>query len=99
VAIMEISVVPLGLGDTSVGDFIAAVIRYLQHEGIPYELTDMGTLIHGHAARLLKVAQVLHELPFDQGVDRVVTHITIDDRRDKEVHLGDKVKSVKVRLT
>lgn len=59
----------------------------------------MGTLIHGHAARLLKVAQVLHELPFDQGVNRVVTHITIDDRRDKDVCLGDKVKSVKVRLT
>ena len=98
-AIMEISVVPLGLGDTSVGDFVAKVIRHLQQEGIPYELTDMGTLIHGHAARLLKVAQVLHELPFDQGVNRVVTHITIDDRRDKEVHLGDKVKSVKVRLT
>jgi uncharacterized protein (TIGR00106 family) len=98
-AIMEISVVPLGLKDTSVGDFVAAVIRHLQQEGIPYELTDMGTLIHGHAARLLKVAQVLHELPFDQGVDRVVTHITIDDRRDKEVHLGDKVKSVKGRLT
>jgi uncharacterized protein (TIGR00106 family) len=98
-AIMEISVVPLGLGDTSVGDFVAAVIRYLQAEGIPYELTDMGTLIHGHAARLLKVAQVLHELPFDGGANRVVTHITIDDRRDKEVHLGDKVKSVKARLT
>jgi uncharacterized protein (TIGR00106 family) len=96
---MEISVVPLGLGDTSVGDFVAALIRYLKDEGIPYELTDMGTLIHGHAARLLKVAQVLHELPFDQGVDRVVTHITIDDRRDKDVHLGDKVKSVKGRLT
>jgi uncharacterized protein (TIGR00106 family) len=98
-AIMEISVIPLGLGNTSVGDFVAAVIKYLQAEGIPYELTDMGTLIHGHAARLLKVAQFLHELPFDQGVKRVVTHITIDDRRDKEVHLGDKVKSVKVRLT
>jgi uncharacterized protein (TIGR00106 family) len=98
-AIMEISVVPLGLGDTSVGDFVAEVIRYLQQEGIPHELTDMGTLIHGHSARLLKVAQVLHELPFDRGVNRVVTHITIDDRRDKEVHLGDKVKSVKVRLT
>ena len=98
-AIMEISVVPLGLADASVGDFVAGVIRYLQQEGIPYKLTDMGTLIHGHTARLLKVAQVLHELPFDQGVNRVVTHITIDDRRDKEVHLGDKVKSVKVRLT
>lgn len=98
-AIMEISVVPLGLGDTSVGDYVAQVVKYLQGEGIPHELTDMGTLIHGHAARLLKVAQVLHELPFERGVNRVVTHITIDDRRDKDVFLGDKVKSVKARLT
>lgn len=98
-AIMEISVVPLGLGDPSVGDFIAEVVRYLQQEGIPHELTDMGTLMHGHSARLLKVAQVLHELPFDRGVNRVLTHITIDDRRDKDVYLGDKIKSVKARLT
>jgi len=98
-AIMEISVVPLGLGDPSVGDFIAEVVRYLQQEGIPHELTDMGTLMHGHSARLLKVAQVLHELPFDRGVNRVITHITIDDRRDKDVYLGDKIKSVKARLT
>jgi uncharacterized protein (TIGR00106 family) len=98
-AIMEISVVPLGLGDPSVGDFIAEVVRYLEQEGIPHELTDMGTLMHGHFARLLKVAQVLHELPFDRGVNRVLTHITIDDRRDKDVYLGDKVKSVKARLT
>jgi uncharacterized protein (TIGR00106 family) len=98
-AIMEISVVPLGLGDPSVGDFIAEVVRYLEQEGIPHELTDMGTLMHGHSARLLKVAQVLHELPFDRGVNRVLTHITIDDRRDKDVYLGDKVKSVKARLT
>ncbi len=46
-AIMEISVVPLGLGDASVGDYVAALVRYLQQENIPYELTDMGTLVHG----------------------------------------------------
>jgi uncharacterized protein (TIGR00106 family) len=97
-AIMEISVVPLGLEGGSVGDFVAQIISYLKSEGIPHELTDMGTLIHGHSARLLKVAQVLHEMPFDRGVNRVVTHITLDDRRDKDVYLGDKVKAVKARL-
>ncbi len=97
-AIMEISVIPLGLGHPSVGDHIAAVVRYLEKEKIPHELTDMGTLVHGQAATLLKVAQALHELPFQQGVKRVVTHISIDDRRDKEVLLGDKKKSVQARL-
>ena len=97
-AIMEISVVPLGLGHPSVGDYIAEVVRYLESENIPYELTDMGTLVHGVPATLLRVAQALHELPFKKGVQRVMTHISIDDRRDKQVFLGDKKKSVKARL-
>ena len=58
----------------------------------------MGTLVHGQPETLLRVAQALHELPFQQGVKRVLTHISIDDRRDKEVSLGDKKKSVRVRL-
>lgn len=97
-AIMEISVVPLGLGQPSVGDYIAAVVKYLEDENIPHELTDMGTVVHGQPETLLRVARALHELPFKQGVKRVMTHISIDDRRDKEVFLGDKKKSVRARL-
>lgn len=97
-AIMEISVTPLGLGHPSVGDYIAELVRYLQQENIPHLLTDMGTLVHGDASRLLGVAQALHELPFSKGVKRVITHISIDDRRDKEVRLGEKAASVKARL-
>jgi uncharacterized protein (TIGR00106 family) len=97
-AIMEISVTPLGLGHPSVGDHIAQVLKYLRQQNIPHQLTDMGTLVHGDASRLLAVAQALHELPFATGVKRVVTHITIDDRRDKEVRLGDKTTSVQARL-
>ncbi|MGA8573951.1 MAG: MTH1187 family thiamine-binding protein [Desulfobaccales bacterium] len=97
-AIMEINVVPLGLGQTSLGDHIAALVKYLENKNIPYELTDMGTLVHGQPEMLLQVAQALHELPFQQGVKRVLTHISMDDRRDQEVSLGDKKKSVRVRL-
>ena len=97
-AIMEISVTPLGLGHPSVGDYIAEVLKYLRQENIPHRLTDMGTLVHGDAARLLEVAKALHELPFNRGVQRVMTQIANDDRRDKEVGLGDKARSVEARL-
>lgn len=97
-AIMEISVVPLGLGHPSVGDYVAELVKYLESESLPYELTDMGTIMHGTPATLLRVALALHELPFKKGVQRVVTHLSLDDRRDKEVLLGDKKKSVKARL-
>lgn len=98
-ALMEISVVPLGLGTPSVGDHIAALIDYLRQHKIPHRLTDMGTVIEGSPAKLLEWARILHELPFEKGVQRVVTHITIDDRRDKKVSLGDKTTSVEARLT
>ena len=97
-AIMEISVMPLGIGHPSVGDYIAEVEKYLRQQNIPHQLTDMGTLVHGDAHRLLEVARALHELPFARGVKRVVTHLTIDDRRDKEVRLGDKTSAVQHRL-
>ena len=98
-AIMEISVIPLGLGSPSVGDYVAELIKYLQREDIPHYLSDMGTVVQGEPHELLNLAQTLHELPFARGVKRVVTHITIDDRRDKEVKLGNKTKAVKARLT
>ena len=97
-AIMEISVTPLGLGQTGVGDYIAELASHLRRENVPHLLTDMGTLVQGDASRLLQLAQALHELPFARGVKRVVTHISIDDRRDKEVSLGDKTAAVQARL-
>ncbi len=97
-ALMEISVVPLGLGTPSVGDHIAALVDFLRQHQIPHRLTDMGTVIEGSPAKLLEWARTLHEMPFDKGVQRVITHITIDDRRDKPVSLGEKIISVETRF-
>ncbi len=98
VAIMEVNIVPLGLGQPSIGDHIAQIASYLDEEHIPHELCDMGTMLEGEVPRLLQLAARLHELPFEKGSQRVQTTITIDDRRDKEVHLGDKPRSVRSRL-
>jgi uncharacterized protein (TIGR00106 family) len=97
-ALMEISIVPVGLGQTSMGDYLAEVEDYLRRRQIAHHLTDMGTVVHGTVEELLKVARDLHELPFARGVQRVLTHIAIDDRRDKEVGLGDKTRAVEARL-
>lgn len=98
-ALMEISIVPLGLGTTSVGDYLAEVEAYLRRQQLRHRLNDMGTVVHGTLEELLRVARDLHELPFARGVQRVITHITIDDRRDKEVSLGDKTRAVEARLS
>ena len=97
-ALMEISVVPLGTGHPGVGDYVAEILQYLRKNNLPYTLTDMGTILEGDVDQLLSVAKVLHELPFQKDVWRVLTHITLDDRRDKTVHLNDKIKTVTQRL-
>jgi uncharacterized protein (TIGR00106 family) len=93
-ALMQIAVIPLATPSTSLSPYIAALHRELQNAGATYRLTDMGTIIEGKVEKLWGIAAKLHQLPFEQGVSRVVTSIQIDDRRDKQVALGDKIDSV-----
>ncbi len=97
-ALAEISVIPLGTPSPSVGDWIADSIRVLEKAGVKYEVGPMGTLIEGKPTDVLRMAARMHESAFKRGIERVVTTVTIDDRRDKEVTLRSKVASVKRRL-
>jgi len=99
-AIMEISVIPLGTKTPSVSRYVANALKILEKEkGIKYELTSMGTIIEGDLEKLLILAKRMHEAVFeDKEVLRVVTTIKIDDRRDKPQSMQDKIKSVKEKL-
>ncbi|MCJ7641918.1 MAG: MTH1187 family thiamine-binding protein [Desulfobacterales bacterium] len=69
-AVMEISVVPLGQGP-SISSYVADCIRILKKEKVPYELTAMGTNIQGNLKDLIKLALQMHQLPFKKGALRV----------------------------
>ena len=94
-ALLQLTIIPMGTATPSVSSYIADVQHALDLENITYKLTDMGTVLEGEAEKLLAVAAKLHELPFTKGIKRVVTHIVIDDRRDKKIVIGDKINSVK----
>ena len=98
--VMEISVVPLGTGSPSVSRFVAGAVRLLrEEEGIAYEITAMGTIVEAEDVEtLLRVAAKLHRSPFEKGAQRVVTTITIDDRRDKKLTMAGKIASVRKKL-
>jgi len=98
-AIIKVSIIPLGTGATSIGQYVARAVEVLQGEkDIKYELTAMGTIIEGDLARLLALARKMHEAVFDAGAMRAVTIIEIDDRRDKTATISSKVESVKKQL-
>lgn len=97
-ALMQITVIPLGTGSTSVGDYIVDIERFLTEKGVEHSLHDMGTVIAGSTAELLQLAEEMHRLPFARGAERVVTNIMLDDRHDIKRGLGDKQQSVRQRL-
>ena len=97
-ALMHLTIIPLGTQSTSVGEFVVDIQKALEGAGMPFQLTDMGTIIEGDSKDLLQLADQLAELPFNKGAQRVVTQISLDDRRDKKVSLGDKQASVTARL-
>ncbi len=98
-AIIKVSIIPLGTGTTSVSQYVARAVEVLRGEkDIKYELTAMGTIIEGDLDRLLTLARKMHEAVFNAGVMRAVTIIEIDDRRDKTSSTSGKIESVKKQL-
>ncbi|MFW5994414.1 MAG: MTH1187 family thiamine-binding protein [Halanaerobiaceae bacterium] len=98
-AIAEVTVIPLGTGDTSLSSYVADCHRVLKQESeIEYQLTPMGTIIEGELDRIFEVVKKLHQVPFDAGALRVSTSLKIDDRRDKTATMDQKLDSVNVKL-
>lgn len=98
-AIVQVSVVPLGTGTPSLSRYVAQAHRILESEpGIKYQLTPMSTVIEGELDWVLAVIRKIHESAFDGEVRRVLTAITIDDRRDKPATMESKVAAVQEKL-
>ena len=97
-AVMEISVVPVGTDNPSLSHYVAECVAIVKEKGLPYELTSMGTNVEGELRDLLLLAEKMHELPFKRGAQRVLTSIKVDDRRDKGLNIRGKKEAVEKRL-
>ncbi len=97
-AVVEVSITPLGTATTSVSSYVAGCVRIVQESGLSHELTPMGTIIEGELDEILRVIRKMHEAPFAAGAERVSTLIKIDDRRDKAQSMAGKLRSVQEKL-
>ena len=97
-ALMQITVIPIGTGSPGVSDYIADIEIFLRKKGIEHSLNDMGTVIAGPMKELLDIAHDIHRIPLEKGSPRVVTHITLDERVDLERKIDEKQQSVLQKL-
>ena len=98
-AIVAVSVAPLGTKSTSLSAYVAEAEKVLRADGrVKYKLGPMFTTLQGSLEDCLDVVRMMHESVFTSGATRVSTVIKIDDRRDTEADMAKKVRSVEEKL-
>lgn len=91
-AIVDISVVPIGTNTPSISNFVKGAIEIIKKSGLKYQVNPMGTTIEGDLVKILDLVKVIHQHYFTLGAQRVLTTIKIDERIDKYQTMEDKVK-------
>ena len=97
-AILAISVTPIGTGSPSVGEYVADSLRVIERSGLTYRLNAMHTEVEGELEPLLRLIPQIHQVCFARGARRISTVVKIDDRRDASSSIEGKVRSVKEKI-
>ena len=98
-ATADLTVIALGRADASASRYIAEIQRRLAaQDRVRYPMHAMGTSLEGPTADILALVGELHAVPFEMGIPRVYTVLKLDERRDREQTLEDKVASVQALL-
>jgi len=94
--LVQFSIIPLGKGP-SIGCDVARVLKIVDNSKLPYKINPMGTVIEGTWDQVMKLIKKCHKTVMENG-ERVVTTISIDDRKGKPGRIDQKVRSVEKRL-
>lgn len=86
------SVVPMGVPD-GVKALVAEALKIVDASGLPYELGAMQTTLEGEEEQVWEVILRCHRRMLELA-PRVLTHITLDDRRGATERLEGKVRDV-----
>ena len=93
--VAEIICSAVGMG-ISVSKYVKIAVKAIEaYPGIRVMHHPMGTVIEADTMdQVLEVTKLAHESLFDAGLERVVTQLRIDDRRDKPRSMEDKVRAI-----
>ena len=86
------SVVPLGSGE-GVKELVAEALAIVDESGLSYKLGAMQTTIEGDPDKVMEVILRCHRRVLE-SVPRVLTHITLDDRKGATGRLEGKIADV-----
>ncbi len=77
----------------SVSEHVAKVIKMVDESGLPYKVNAMGTVVEGEWDEVMGLIKKCHQLLAGQ-TERVITEISIDDRKTRSNRIEGKVASI-----
>ena len=86
------TIVPLGKGE-SISGYVTKVAEAVDRSGLEYKLTSMGTVVEGDWDEVMALIKRCHGV-MAKYADRVMTTVTVDDRKRAKNRLKGKVDSV-----
>ncbi|MDR6225722.1 MTH1187 family thiamine-binding protein [Desmospora profundinema] len=92
--LMEISIVPVGGHTPSFSETVKEACRVVEEKGLSFQITPTATVVEGDLDSLMSAASDIHRASLQNGIQRVVTQITIDDRQDEPMDLESQVSKV-----
>lgn len=95
-ALLEMSIVPLGAGE-SVSRYVAQCVELVDRSGLPYELHAMGTIVEGELGQLFDLMRRCIE-EVAKSANRVTCTAKIDYRQGTTGGIQSKVASVTKHL-
>ncbi len=94
--VVNFSIVPIGK-ESSLSAKVAEILKIVSESGIDYKLHSMGTILEGDWDEIMRLIKTCHKKILKDS-DRVLTTITIDDRKGRTGRIAGKVKSVEKKL-
>jgi len=94
--IVELSIMPVGKGESLSGD-VAEAVKLIAEEGLPYHFGPMSTSIEGDWDRVMRLVKRCRDRMLERS-SRVYMVMKIDDRKGADGRLKGKMESVEEKL-
>ena len=90
----QLSIYPVGEG-VSLGRFVKKGVKIIEESGYTYQVGGLSTAVEVPELQdLFDLVSKIRQAQLDEGAQRLIIELKVDDRRDKDATLAAKINSV-----
>ncbi len=88
------SIYPVGVG-VSLGRYVKQGVKIIEESGYTYQVGGLSTAVEvPDLKELFELVEKIRQAQLDEGAERIIIELKVDDRRDRAATLKSKIDSV-----